>query len=97
MLRGVNKQIIELNECNSEMFYKAILYVRPEYFDKKPEELQKEGEIFISTAEYLKDVSPIFPRADVKKMKKAKSRRMFFVGAGAVFSVIIASIFLLIK
>lgn len=40
MLRGVNRQIIEVNETDSRYFEKAILYVRPDCNEKNGD-LQK--------------------------------------------------------
>ena len=33
MIKGVNKQIIEVNDPESKYFEKAVLYIRPEYAD----------------------------------------------------------------
>ena len=42
MLRGVNRQIIEVNETDSRYFEKAILYVRPDCSEKTGD-LQKQA------------------------------------------------------
>ncbi|MCI8497319.1 MAG: hypothetical protein HFE85_03580 [Clostridiales bacterium] len=42
MLRGVNRQIIEVNETDSRYFEKAILFVRPGC-DEKEGNLQKQA------------------------------------------------------
>ena len=31
MIKGVNKQVVEINETGNEFFEKAIFFVRPEY------------------------------------------------------------------
>ena len=33
MIKGVNKQIIEINDPENKYFEKAVLYIRPEYAD----------------------------------------------------------------
>lgn len=47
MLRGVNKQIIEINSTENDFFEKAILYVRPEKADTDGEELHKKAVKFL--------------------------------------------------
>lgn len=48
MLRGVNKQIIEINSTENDFFEKAILFVRPEKADTDGEELHKKAIKFLS-------------------------------------------------
>ena len=47
MLRGVNKQIIEINETENKMFERAVLYVRPEYAELTETKLHSYANDFI--------------------------------------------------
>ena len=50
MIRGVNKQIIEVNEIENAPFYRAILFVRPESGDVPDDELEELARDYISDA-----------------------------------------------
>jgi hypothetical protein len=43
MLRGVNRQIIEVSETKNEYFERAILFVRPEYISENEANLRNEA------------------------------------------------------
>ena len=47
MLRGVNKQIIEINETENKVFERAVLYVRPEYAELAESKLHSRANEFI--------------------------------------------------
>lgn len=49
MLRGVNKQIIEITNTDSNIFEKVVLYIRPEYTQTSDEKIEKKAKIFISS------------------------------------------------
>ena len=44
MLRGVNRQIIEVSETKNEYFERAILFVRPEYISENEANLRSEAD-----------------------------------------------------
>jgi len=48
MLKGVNKLIIEINNPESELFERAIFFVRPEKADLLPGELNKNAQQLIN-------------------------------------------------
>ncbi len=47
MIKGVNKQIIEINETENKIFEKAVLYVRPEYAELSDTKLYNSANEFI--------------------------------------------------
>ena len=51
MLRGVNKQIIEINETENKIFERAVLYVRPEYAE------MSESKLHSSANDFIKEIS----------------------------------------
>lgn len=50
MLRGVNKNIIEVNDTENQYFEKAILFVRPAHKNKTEEQLRTAATAYLSTA-----------------------------------------------
>lgn len=49
MLRGVNKQIIEVKDTGSRYFERALLFVRPEFSEMRPGQLEAEANKFLAT------------------------------------------------
>lgn len=49
MLRGVNKQIIEVKDTGSRYFERALLFVRPEFAEMRPGQLEAEADKFLAT------------------------------------------------
>lgn len=49
MLRGVNKQIIEVKDTGSRYFERALLFVRPEFAEMRPGQLEAEANKFLAT------------------------------------------------
>ena len=47
MIRGVNRQIIEINDTNNKIFERAVLYVRPEYQNINFGKLEKSANNYI--------------------------------------------------
>ncbi len=48
MIKGVNKQIIEINSTNSAFFDKAVLYVKPSMRDFSSKALAREAQHYVS-------------------------------------------------
>lgn len=47
MIKGVNKQVIEINDTGNQYYNHAILFLRPEYADVQREVLEKEAKKFL--------------------------------------------------
>ncbi len=78
MLRGVNKQIIEINSMENAYFEKAILYIRPECFDTAENKLRS------NAAAYLDELS----LGEKPPVKEAQSKG----GAGVVVAIVGAAV-----
>ena len=50
MIKGVNKVIIEVNDTKSDIFEKAVFYVRPEFSNKSQAKLQNHAQKYIDKA-----------------------------------------------
>lgn len=48
MIKGVNKQIVEINSTNSAFFEKAVLYVKPSMQDFSSKALAREAQHYIN-------------------------------------------------
>ena len=82
MVKGVNKQIIEINNTGSSYFERVLLFVAPGKCDKSEEELKNEAK------SYLLNLSSEFKTAtglrQHVKNKKKKSIIFFSVLSSAV-------------
>ena len=71
MIKGVNKQIIEINDIENEHFYKAILFVRPESSPRSEEYLNKQADEYISlTSDSIKSTPIGYLRAKESQNKR---------------------------
>lgn len=50
MIKGINKNIIEITETKSLYYEKSILFIKPEYLNLKKNLLEKEAISFINNA-----------------------------------------------
>lgn len=70
MLRGVNKQIIEINSTENDFFEKAILFVRPEKTETDAEELHKRATKFLNEVSTGKEPAVLKSRSIMRFLKK---------------------------
>ncbi len=49
MLRGVNKQIIEVKDTGNRYFERALLFVRPEFTQMRQGQLEQEADRYLTT------------------------------------------------
>lgn len=61
MIKGVNKNIVEINDTGNIYFERAVLYVSPEMSDVPYSHLLKEAN------EYLSSCVPDFPPCKIRK------------------------------
>ena len=87
MLRGVNKQIIEINETGNIFFERALLFVRPQYLELGARRLESEANKF------LLDISKKPPaRGVISLRRRRRTKRIILcsiivaigIAAGAV-------------
>lgn len=93
MLRGVNKQIIEINDIGSEYFEKALLFVKADSKitnTKLEKEAQKIMNNYFDTKQSGGHIG--FLRYTEQKKNRAKKTFMFLGGGVAVASTIAAAV-----
>ncbi len=96
MLRGVNKQIIEINDIGSEYFEKALLFVKA---DSKMtnSKLEKEAQRIMSNYFNSKQNGGHIGFLRYTEQKKNKVRKtVMFLGGGAAVASVIAAVVLFI-
>jgi len=83
MIKGVNKRIIEINEYESKMFEKAILFLKPSAQNVK------DINIKIEAKKYLQDLEKNKNNIDITKNKRKRlliKNRIVFCILGALIS-----------
>ncbi len=88
MIKGVNKQILEVTNTENPYFEKIIFFVKPEYKTADRKKLQKE-------AEALATITQKPPRIKVpkKKILRIAVGSVLFTGAGFALSFLMNLIF----
>ncbi len=85
MVKGVNRQVLEIHETGCEYFEKALFFVRPEY------SAESEGKLKGNALKSIRN-STTLPKT---RKQKVKSKVLFFVemavsaGLGAVITAMI--------
>lgn len=78
MVRGVNRQIIEVNQTGSRYFERALLFVKPEYSELSRDKLENEADRFLLRVGQPPPQSPFrlsSQETDKTSAKQAKKRR----------------------
>ena len=89
MIKGVNRQVVEVSQPESAYFEKVLFFVKPEFYGLGESKLKSKADAL------LKD-SPQPPETKTKKRKKGKGDMVKFflsASAGAVAAAIISAIF----
>ncbi len=91
MVKGVNKSVIEISETGSKYFSRVILFVAPEYVEKKSKKLTAEAasvirKIQMSSSASLRDI--------ISAERKRKKRLLILLLS--VFVGIVATALLLL-
>ena len=87
MIKGVNKQIIEINDIENEHFYKAILFVRPESSPRSEEYLNKQANEYITLTEGNIKSAPIGYLRNKQSRNKRKLITTAIISAAALVIV----------
>ncbi len=82
MIKGVNKQVLEINETNNGFFEKAIFFVKPEYSGISEGKLREKA---------FTEMNGICSLPHLKK-GNAHSKKQFFVRLGCFFGGAVAGI-----
>jgi hypothetical protein len=88
MVRGVNKQIVEIINTGNEYFEKAILIVNPEKFKAERDELQEQADLFVNS--YIRGKAPRPRRARTRAVSN-----FLKVGGGALGGALVSALLLL--
>lgn len=89
MLRGVNKQIIEINSTDNCYFEKAILFVRPEFSGAKETKLRDNANEFLKEIETEKQL--------VKAVNKRMKNRKFSLNKKMALSFVLTAVIVAIS
>ncbi len=89
MIRGVNKQIVEISETENDYFERAILFVRPGAIESSESELRKQAKAL------LQSMGKSGGRARKAKRYKIKGMARLGVaaGMGATLALVAARLF----
>lgn len=85
MVKGVNRQVLEIHETGSEYFERALFFVRPEF------SMESEGKLKSKATLSMQSISSV-PRT---RAQKIKSRVLIFLkmaasaGVGAIITALI--------
>jgi len=82
MLRGVNRRVVEINECKSELFERAIFFVRPSAANPSSAQLHKEAHAIIES------LSNLPPPQHKKKYRISRRALWLFLGLSLAVSII---------
>jgi len=88
MLRGVNKQIIEVNNTGNRYFDKALLFINPQYADISRHKLD------IEANKYIESLENVAANSSVGYLKKSTKKGI--IRTSLVFSISIVLLILLI-
>lgn len=90
MIKGVNKQVVEINETGNEYFEKAIFFVRPEYSGLGEGKLREKAQNAI-------DKTARAPNGKYKRAKNKLAPALKLIAAAAGGGTVTAVILLLVK
>ncbi|MBQ1186333.1 MAG: hypothetical protein IIX54_01415 [Clostridia bacterium] len=90
MVKGVNKQIIEINDTGNKYFEKVLLFVAPGKKDMPPELLNTRAKEYV--IEFSNSISPSISLRERITRKKAKKRAILISVSAITVAVITALI-----
>lgn len=96
MIRGVNKQIIEINSIESGYFEKAILFVRPEHSNIGQDKLELKANQLLQSLQNSR--FPISNRQTKNKAVRNKRKRSLRTAVNiGFFTLLCGVVFILIR
>lgn len=93
MLRGVNRQIIEINSTDNSYFEKAILFVRPEFSDLSENKLRDNADSFLNEVVTVKITPAKLP--DNKSKSKEKNKKLSFSIISTIAGIVVVGLILI--
>ena len=95
MLRGVNRQIIEINSTDNCYFEKAILFVRPEFSELSETKLQNNANLFLKNIQAKKERVKVNNKKAKKQKRKLNKKLLFSFGLTAF--IVAASVVVILR
>lgn len=86
MIKGVNKQILEVTNTENPYFEKIIFFVKPEYKNEDRQKLQKEAEAISTITQ-----KPPKIKMGKKQIIRTITSSLLFTSAGVALSFIIST------
>ena len=80
MLKGVNRQIIEVHDTGSRYFERAILIVRPEFLGELPKRLQNDASRVVAGFSKPPSLGEVLPETGKKPYGRRRIRPGFVRG-----------------
>ena len=97
MIRGINHQIIEINQTENQCFERALLFVRPQYADFSQTRLKGEAEQFVFSLGAPPRARHARPISRAQRLRRRHIRRTVFamgwMAVGAVISSVLFCLF----
>lgn len=84
MIKGVNRQVLEVTNTDNPYFEKIIFFVKPEYSKTDREKLKKEAEILSNTAQ-----KPPKTRKTKKEIAYITVQSLLCAGAGVAITYLL--------
>ncbi len=81
MIRGINRQIIEITDISNIYYEKAILFVKPEYAEFRRDVLEKQAKNFLKS---------IGKPASIKRKKRIIYYSLRFITSALIGAIITA-------
>ncbi len=92
MVKGVNKSVIEISETGSKYFSRVILFVAPEYVEKKSKKLTAEAASVIRKIQ----MSGNTPLRDIIYAERKRKKRLTILLLSAFSGVLVTALFFII-
>lgn len=95
MLRGVNRQIIEINSTDNCFFEKAILFVRPEFSEASETKLHDNANEFLNVIETEKQL--VRNADNKKKINKLIDNKKLLLSFALTALIVAVSVGIILK
>ena len=92
MVKGVNRQIIEINDTSNRYFERVLLFVSPEGSEMSSKELNREAKEFL-----LRLTPSEAPREGIRtRMARRRLKHRLILG-GVAAAVVVSTLFIVLK
>jgi len=92
MIKGVNRQVVEINNTGSEYFERILLIIHPAYIDEKEDRIKSEADRIVKS--YLISSNPHTGQMKKRRFSSGLLMKLCLAaGAGALFAALILRLF----